>query len=340
MDTFPHPTLTPIIGKPTPHALQLLKQELIANAMSVPSTRGGGQHGHLSLVMPAAEHDYITNVAFVIPVHPGQPPVHQNNATNAQIHAADTAYNREIEEFQTYVTTRNSLRAGLLASIEEDYYNLLKDPIFGYATVTPLDILLHLHSTYGNITAKDLEKNRESLKAAWNPEDDIATLWTRIRVCQDFARNTAEPITDNTAMLLILEALTASGVMSTYINEWKRRDSATQTYPQFRAHFDRANKVRVEELTAARAGFHAQTATVTTTPSPAPSANDTAIRVDNVVNMSYCWTHGLGKNSRHTSRTCKHPAADHKHDATILDMKGGCNLIQTDASRRRPRRQE
>ena len=44
MDTFPHKVLTAVIGQPTPQALQVLKTELVANAMSVPSARGGGAH--------------------------------------------------------------------------------------------------------------------------------------------------------------------------------------------------------------------------------------------------------------------------------------------------------
>ena len=158
-----------------------------------------------------------------------------------------------------------------------------------------------MNATYGNITAKDLEKNCNALKAAWNPEDDIASLWTRVRECQDFAANTAKPITAETAMLLILDALTDSGVMGPYINEWKRRGTATQTNGEFKAHFDRANKVRVEELTASRVGFHtANAATVppdSATTSPAVSDTTMSVRVDNLVNMFYCWTHGLGKNS-------------------------------------------
>jgi hypothetical protein len=177
----------------------------------------------------------------------------------------------------------------LLAAItSEDYYNILNDPTFGYTSVTPLDILTHLNSTYGTITAKDLEKNRKALKAAWNPDDDdIATLWTRVRENQNFARGTPEPITDSTAMLLIPKALTAPGVMSQYINEWKRRNTAAQTYADFKAHFDRANKVRVEELTAAQAGYrnsaNAATTPQTATPTASPATQPT-VRVDNLVN--------------------------------------------------------
>lgn len=197
--------------------------ELIANAMSVPSTRGGGQHGHLALVLPPLELNLVAPEPFIEPQHPGPPPEHAANATNAQMHAADTAYARAITDFNTYRNTRNALRAQILATVHQDYSNILSHPLFGYANITPLDLIEHLTATYGTITAKDLERNRDQLKEPWNPNDDIITLWTRAKNCQYFARNSTESITDNTIMLLLLDALTASGVMTQYSNEWKRR---------------------------------------------------------------------------------------------------------------------
>lgn len=350
--TFPHNSLTAIHGKPTPQALQRLKKELIANAMSVPSTRGGGLHGHLAIILSDYDYELIAGQPFDKPVHPGPPPNHAINATNAQIHAADTTYNRAIEEFQTYNTTSNALRALLITAVESNYYNILNDPLFGYANTTPREIFEHLDNTYGTISTKDLEKNREALKAPWNPDDDITSLWTRIKECQDFARHTAEAISDNTAMLLTLEALTASGVMSAYINEWKRKESVDQTYANFKLHFDKANKVRIEELTSKQAGFHtANSVSVTPTtdpaalrtvaPAPAPASTDAPVRVDGLVKMYYCWTHGLGWSWRHTSKSCKNPGTNHQYDATILDMKNGCRTIQTEplwkANRNRPK---
>ena len=74
MDAFPHNPLTPIRGQPTPHDLLRLKKELIANAQSVPSDRGGGRHGHLILVITPEEYTAITNgIAFAPPNQPRSP---------------------------------------------------------------------------------------------------------------------------------------------------------------------------------------------------------------------------------------------------------------------------
>ena len=51
---FQHKLLTKIHGKPTYPTLQTLYTELKANAGSVPTTLGGGQHGHLGLLRPSS----------------------------------------------------------------------------------------------------------------------------------------------------------------------------------------------------------------------------------------------------------------------------------------------
>ena len=74
--TFPHAELTKIIGEPTNTSIKLLKKEIYANASAIPSTRGGGGHGHLGLVMPAASYLALAGQAFDLPTQPGVAPAH------------------------------------------------------------------------------------------------------------------------------------------------------------------------------------------------------------------------------------------------------------------------
>ena len=68
---FQHKLLTKIHGKPTYESLQNISTELKANASSVPTSLGGGQNGHLGLLLSDAR--YIT-VAHAVPwVTPGNP---------------------------------------------------------------------------------------------------------------------------------------------------------------------------------------------------------------------------------------------------------------------------
>lgn len=45
------------------------------------------------------------------------------------------------------------------------------------------------------------------------------------------------------------------------------------------------------------------------------------------VPVSYCWTHGVTRNLKHSSATCKHKSEGHQDDATYYCRKGGCQTI-------------
>ena len=68
---FEYPVLTRITGQPDYTALKKIKDELQVNATSVPTDLGGGDHGHLGLVLTATEYANISATPYLKPVHPG-----------------------------------------------------------------------------------------------------------------------------------------------------------------------------------------------------------------------------------------------------------------------------
>ena len=67
---FKYKTPTPIFGAPTNKTLKRLKEELRANASSVESDLGGGNHGYLGLVLNNAEYVLVSPTAFLAPNYP------------------------------------------------------------------------------------------------------------------------------------------------------------------------------------------------------------------------------------------------------------------------------
>ena len=70
----------------------------------------------------------------------------------------------------------------------------------GYADISCVTILTHLQTTYGIVTAEELEASRSTLSDPWNlkwPQED---LWTRINTAQTFAAANHDPITDSVAI--------------------------------------------------------------------------------------------------------------------------------------------
>ena len=70
-DYFPHQDIGAIAGRPTYVRLLPIRDKLVANAAAIPSTLGGGAHGHSGLVLSDATYHRETGHHFTVPAFPG-----------------------------------------------------------------------------------------------------------------------------------------------------------------------------------------------------------------------------------------------------------------------------
>ena len=75
---FQYPVLTKVHDTPTFELLKSIKNEMKANAGNVQCDLGGGQHGHLGLVLTPTEYANVSPTPYVRPVHPGPNPPEGN----------------------------------------------------------------------------------------------------------------------------------------------------------------------------------------------------------------------------------------------------------------------
>ena len=69
---FEYPVLTKITGRPTYSSLKIIKNELKANAGKVQCELGGGNNGHLGLILSDIEYALVNPIEpYVRPAHPG-----------------------------------------------------------------------------------------------------------------------------------------------------------------------------------------------------------------------------------------------------------------------------
>jgi hypothetical protein len=344
---FATPSLTKVDGKPTNQSLQLLQRELNDNAMSIPSQRGDGIHGHLAFVISDASYLTISNgVAFTIPAHPGATPTHAANATGAQITETNRQFNADLDENHQANKLQQALKQQLLEAVDRIYLTELSDPTLGFANSTVHALLEHLHSTYGTITFSQLDENLAKLDHTFNPDEPLELLWARIKECRRFAAAGADPISEITVVRKTLAILEKTGVFADAVRDWRKKADADWTWNNFKTAFTAANTERERENTATSAGYHsanaaaaretnktldaAITAAAQLTITQAANAAATTAPGTNATDYSgwhYCWSHGLGHNPDHISQSCSNPATGHVADATVFNMKGGNNTI-------------
>lgn len=320
--TLKQKSLTPIEGEPTILAVNTLRREIYASAKKL-KTRLHLGNGQLGIIMTDAAYTAHNNgVPYVVPVHPGeQAPLH---GTAAAIAEAQRVYKQAVEDADNHKEAVDILRNLILDAVDNSCFVPLRDNLFGYDEVHPRDLLNHLITEYGTMTAAEIEKNRQKLTEEINIDEPLSKLWAKILDVQSAAPET-EPISDSAAITLTIAVLEKTGVYETDITAWNNKSAADKTMANFRNHFNKANKERLRKLTAKTAGLHGANAASTAPRNvPAPYHHPTV----GGATMAYCHTHGLSTNLAHTSATCTKKAEGHKDDATADNMMGGNRNIQ------------
>jgi hypothetical protein len=115
-------TVTNVNGQPTSNDLDLLEEELIAIAASIPSVLGGGMNGHAGMLL--SDVDYATmapGTLFVAPVTPGVYPFGVTAGTRPRMEAE---HKEQIKQFHTFVGVRMGLKDLILKAIDKDYLRI------------------------------------------------------------------------------------------------------------------------------------------------------------------------------------------------------------------------
>ena len=261
--------------------------------------------------MPPAEFATRPNAApFVHPVHPGDsPPAGVTGA--AAVTESIRKYNAAIALHLKCVTVEEELKKQLLTAIDHRYIAIHSNKTMGYADVKCATLLTHLLTTYGQVTAADLEANRKTLSEPWNPKDQIETLWCRIKDAQDFATdNHGDAISDSTAIEATLNAFEKAAVYHDQVVKWRHQDNTAATLVTFQKHFSLADTEYNRQATAQTTGFHGAHAAATT---PPPVNADDAKYCHTVY---YCSSHGFSKNPRHISKNCNDKQPGHDDNDT------------------------
>jgi len=324
-DSFPHPELTaiPPDEKPTFLSLKTIHKEMNANAMEITSNRGGGANGHLALTISEEQFNAIPNTQpWITPVHPGPNPDVGANPTAAQITNATRVHKEAIDEFMLYNQVNAALKKQLLAVIPDTYTKALSDDNYGYGLRSTFEILTHLDNTYGTVSQDDLASNLKALHKEWNPTQPIEDLWNQIDACTAYAQP-HEPIPNGVIIRAALNNLANTGLFNDDIKLWRKKPAADQTLANLKTEFNYADKERRLATTSASAGYQrANTASYNSKENAAPTLPA------NTIPLFYCWSHGLGPNSNHTSKLCtaRHPG--HRDNATADNMLGGCCIIK------------
>jgi len=139
-----------IDGQPMDEDLNLLAKELTNAAGSVGTQNGGGEHGHIGMVVEEAK--YITfsrnGDRFLAPTNPRPYPasVDQDKVIRER---QNTEHKVEIVEYEAYLGVENYLRRMIVKSLDHEWLAKVESKMMGFKHLSLKALLSHIHNVGG-----------------------------------------------------------------------------------------------------------------------------------------------------------------------------------------------
>ena len=239
---FAFPNISPINGEPDADILIKFKNQLKANASSVPSNLGGGNHGHLGLVLSPQTYAMVSNIPFDYPAHPG-PLAIPPGTTGPMATVLREQHIENVRHFREVTGIEKALKQQILKAIEQEWLLAITDRHTQSLTGTVAQILEFLFDTYGYVSTAMLEKKEENLRDLdYHPRQPVDILFNTVEDLVDYAQMAHTPYTQSQVIGKAYTKFNKTGLLSIAITEWNRKPAVEKTWIALKAHFRTARK--------------------------------------------------------------------------------------------------
>jgi hypothetical protein len=234
---FQHKVLTRTHDKPTYEWLQTVLTELKANASSVPSTLGGGNNGHLGLLLSPARYTALPNtLPFVSPNNPG-PFVPPEAGTGPQIEASTDVWRQLKQTFELNQATKKALIAQVVKTIDPIYLRALLNRATGQYSANIRALLEHLFTTYGRIMPQQVKsKEMELCNMHYDISQPVNTVFNCIDDLADLADHARSPMSAQQMIDLAYVIFAKQPILQQDLRLWNRKPIADRTWVNMMTH--------------------------------------------------------------------------------------------------------
>jgi hypothetical protein len=205
-DAFP-----PFEGKPTDDNLLLIREMLLPILMEIPYDQLGGVHSLTSLFTDPAR--YATNHGTTS-VHPVRFPLYDssnaNNATTVVCICMESAHKAHLDDFASYEAAECGAAKFLRGTIDEVWYNNLKDADTFYTKVSALEIMTFLDANSGGLHAINMISLRTNMHQYYVQADGISQHIVMLEEEQKKSEQRGMPIADIELVMMASAAVLAA----------------------------------------------------------------------------------------------------------------------------------
>lgn len=232
--------ITKIEGQPTEEDLTQLTLELSNALGSVATTLGGGEHGHVGMIIDEAE--YVTfsrnGEKFVAPTNPGAYP--SSPDADAVIREQQIAEHKaKQDEFITHQAVEAFARQAIANAVESEWLAEIKSDTMGYNHVTPKKMLSHLFKVGGTLDHLDVTQLMTHLLQEWDGIEAPAAYFAK---GDRFERQLLKAGQQKNPDLRLAFALThfeKTGEFEPALREWKALPTTSKSFAKFRVYIQK-----------------------------------------------------------------------------------------------------
>jgi hypothetical protein len=172
--------ITKIDGRPTDEDLNLLTKELTNVAGSVATQNGGGEHGHVGMVVEEAEYVTFSRNAerFLVPTNPGPYPTSVDS--DKIIRERQLAEHKaEVVEYETYLGVENYLRRMIVKSLDHEWLAKVESETMGFNHLSAKTLMTHLCNVGGSLDHMEVTELISNIQKPWDAIETPAAHFAR-----------------------------------------------------------------------------------------------------------------------------------------------------------------
>ena len=236
-DSFEHKTLDKILGEPDARSLQKLFRQLRRNARSLASTLGGGQYGHLFMVLSQEEWDTLPESTPVVPsADPGEFTLVRRPLA-AEIAMRKEAHDKAKKRYNKYQALNRILRNQLIAAVEPAYLDPIRCELTDMVTEPISEIIKFLQTTYGKMSVNQIEDAITTIKNfTYDPASSINILLTAVQNHTELLKIAGAEMTDAQIQALAYYLINKYQIFKDALIAWNKKPAGDKNWNTMKEH--------------------------------------------------------------------------------------------------------
>ncbi len=227
---------------------------MTAIAAAIPTSIGGGNHGHAGIIVNDAKYLTMTRgIQFITPINPGAYPTNiPGNTTNAVRSRKEAMHKTLVREYEIYCGVKQALKDIILETVEKDYLLEIEDEVLGYLNQTPKQMITHLCNPGRQMDFTDTKKLISEQDSEWDTNEVPQVYFNRVEKAIKQLKRAGIQSNLNKRRDTALYFLKASGEYDAAVREWEAKSETDKTWANIKIFIstEHAKENKQNKLTA------------------------------------------------------------------------------------------